>query len=155
MRVCQFRHDGKWTSTAATRKPPHQEDLHFYSTGAILGVKLRLLTRISNFPPTILTVSEYSVSHYLKLSLECCNRRRSQQVKGALQFISGAEMDNLRNKSIRLRGKSRYLVDRNVEDRIIPFVSVRHSYSSFAFIVIFAFSTFDTGHPFSAASAYF
>jgi hypothetical protein len=28
-------------------------------------------------------------------------------------------------------------------------------YSSFAFIVIFAFRTFDTGHPFSAASAYF
>ena len=28
-------------------------------------------------------------------------------------------------------------------------------YASFAFIVIFAFSTFDTGHPFSAASAYF
>jgi hypothetical protein len=29
------------------------------------------------------------------------------------------------------------------------------AYSSFAIIVIFAFSTFDTGHPFSAASAYF
>ena len=28
-------------------------------------------------------------------------------------------------------------------------------YSSFALIVIFAFSTFDTGHPFSAASANF
>ncbi len=28
-------------------------------------------------------------------------------------------------------------------------------YSSLAFIVIFAFSTFDTGQPFSAASAYF
>src|SRR5215470_934918 len=28
-------------------------------------------------------------------------------------------------------------------------------YSSFAFIVIFAFNTFETGHPFSAASAYF
>ncbi len=28
-------------------------------------------------------------------------------------------------------------------------------YPSFAVIVIFAFSTFDTGHPFSAASAYF
>jgi hypothetical protein len=28
-------------------------------------------------------------------------------------------------------------------------------YSSFAVIVIFALSTFDTGHPFSAASAYF
>lgn len=28
-------------------------------------------------------------------------------------------------------------------------------YSSFAVIVIFAFSTFDTGHPVSAASAYF
>ena len=29
------------------------------------------------------------------------------------------------------------------------------SYPSFAVIVILAFSTFDTGHPFSAASAYF
>src|SRR5579864_1055940 len=29
------------------------------------------------------------------------------------------------------------------------------SYSSFALIVIFALSTFETGHPFSAASAYF
>ena len=29
------------------------------------------------------------------------------------------------------------------------------SYSNFAFIVIFAFSTLETGHPFSAASAYF
>ena len=28
-------------------------------------------------------------------------------------------------------------------------------YPSFAVIVIFAFRTFDTGHPFSAASAYF
>ena len=28
-------------------------------------------------------------------------------------------------------------------------------YPSFALIVIFAFNTFDTGHPFSAASAYF
>jgi len=30
-----------------------------------------------------------------------------------------------------------------------------HDYPSFAFIEIFAFSTFDTGQPFSAASAYF
>jgi hypothetical protein len=29
------------------------------------------------------------------------------------------------------------------------------TYPSFALIVIFAFNTFDTGHPFSAASAYF
>jgi hypothetical protein len=33
--------------------------------------------------------------------------------------------------------------------------SRRPSYPSFAVIEIFAFSTFDTGHPFSAASAYF
>src|SRR5215469_17473648 len=33
--------------------------------------------------------------------------------------------------------------------------ALHHAYSSFAFIVIFAFSTFETGHPFSAASAYF
>src|SRR5215469_4289493 len=33
--------------------------------------------------------------------------------------------------------------------------ALHHAYSSFASIVIFAFSTFETGHPFSAASAYF
>src|SRR5215469_2346153 len=33
--------------------------------------------------------------------------------------------------------------------------ALHHAYTSFAFIVIFAFSTFETGHPFSAASAYF
>jgi hypothetical protein len=32
---------------------------------------------------------------------------------------------------------------------------VARLYSSFAFIVIFAFNTFDTGHPFSAFSAHF
>ena len=32
---------------------------------------------------------------------------------------------------------------------------ISSSYSNFAFIVIFAFSTLETGHPFSAASAYF
>jgi hypothetical protein len=31
----------------------------------------------------------------------------------------------------------------------------RKTYASFAVIEIFAFSTFDTGQPFSAASAYF
>jgi len=31
----------------------------------------------------------------------------------------------------------------------------RETYPSFAVIEIFAFRTFDTGHPFSAASAYF
>jgi hypothetical protein len=39
MRVCQFRHDGKWTSIAAARMPPHQEDLRFYFTGQSLAVK--------------------------------------------------------------------------------------------------------------------
>jgi len=33
--------------------------------------------------------------------------------------------------------------------------AIKQPYSSFAFIVIFALSTFETGHPFSAASAYF
>jgi hypothetical protein len=76
MRVCQFRHDGKWTFiAAATHSSPCLEDLHFYSTDTTPTVKPR--------------------AHSLP------------------------------------------------------------SYSSFAFIVIFAFSTFDTGHPFSAASAYF
>ena len=41
MRVCQFRHDGKWTSivAAAPHGPPDQEDLLSYSTGARLAVK--------------------------------------------------------------------------------------------------------------------
>jgi hypothetical protein len=39
MRVCQFRHDGKWTSFAAARTPPHPEDLHLYFTGTAYTVK--------------------------------------------------------------------------------------------------------------------
>src|SRR6266849_5730258 len=37
----------------------------------------------------------------------------------------------------------------------MPLLLPKPRYSSSALIVIFAFSTFDTGHPFSAASAYF
>src|SRR5579871_3041379 len=39
MRVCQFRHDGKWTSAATARTLPHQEDLHHYSTEKDCAVK--------------------------------------------------------------------------------------------------------------------
>jgi hypothetical protein len=40
MRVCQFRHDGKWTSiVAATSWPPDQEGLRFYSTAGQGTVK--------------------------------------------------------------------------------------------------------------------
>jgi hypothetical protein len=48
MRVCQFRHDGKWTSTAATRTPPHPEDLHLHFTGAKEPVK-HLAGKVANF----------------------------------------------------------------------------------------------------------
>jgi hypothetical protein len=41
MRVCQFRHDGKWTYiAAATLKPPYQEDLPNHSTDTKRCVKL-------------------------------------------------------------------------------------------------------------------
>src|SRR5215469_7580747 len=39
MRVCQFRHDGKWTSTVAAATLPDQKDLRFYSTGTAPAVK--------------------------------------------------------------------------------------------------------------------
>ncbi len=43
MRVCQFRHDGKWTFIAvATARPPSQEELHFYCTVVNCGVKQAL-----------------------------------------------------------------------------------------------------------------
>jgi len=81
MRVCQFRHDGKWTYIAATAtRPPNQEDQHFLF----------------------------------------------YRHKAACQTTRKPEAD-----------------------------SRKPPYPSFAVIVIFAFSTFDTGHPFSAASAYF
>ena len=41
MRVCQFRHDGKWTSAAAAGRLPHQEDLQIYFTVTLPGVKHR------------------------------------------------------------------------------------------------------------------
>jgi len=40
----------------------------------------------------------------------------------------------------------------SVVKRFLPHT---HTYPSFAVIEIFAFNTFDTGQPFSAASAYF
>ena len=40
MRVCQFRHDGKWTSiVAAAQRPLDAEDLHIHSTDTKLPVK--------------------------------------------------------------------------------------------------------------------
>ncbi len=88
MRVCQFRHDGKWTSIVA----------------ATQGRRIR---------KTCLSI--------LQPLKNLSNRGRS--------FVD-------------LRALSGY------RQWLSP-------YSSFAFIVIFAFSTFETGHPFSAASAYF
>jgi hypothetical protein len=90
MRVCQFRHDGKWTYiAAAVIRPPDQEELHQYSTGATPRVK-----------PTV------------------------------IGFLRGPSCPSW-------------------------LMFLQYTYPSFAFIVILAFSTFDTGHPFSAASAYF
>src|SRR5215831_5938754 len=80
MRVCQFRHDGKWTSmTAANAAASGRPAFLFY--------RHEILCQ---------TVNRRALS-----ASSCCG------------------------------------------------------YASFAFIVILAFSTFDTGHPFSAASAYF
>ena len=82
MRVCQFRHDGKWTCFAAAAR----------------------------------SAAEFRKAHNIILQ----TRRRVSNSAAA-----GA-----------------------AGSRSPP-------YPSFALIVIFAFSTFDTGHPFSAASAYF
>ncbi len=85
MRVCQFRHDGKWTYTAAAAQgPPIRK--------AYISI-LQTRDDLSNHP-----VFAYPEA-----------RRRKPEA----------------------------------------------GYSSFALIVILAFSTFDTGQPFSAASAYF
>jgi len=43
MRVCQFRHDGKWTSAAADGMPLHQEDLRIYFTDTKATVKRRIV----------------------------------------------------------------------------------------------------------------
>ena len=111
MRVCQFRHDGKWTSiVAAAPRPPDQEDLHVYFTARLLAVKLS--------PPCHV----WSRSHP----------------------TSGRDVRSLPAASLLFRMTS---------DREQPQSS--SIYSSFAFIVIFAFSTLETGQPFSAASAYF
>ena len=50
MRVCQFRHDGKWTFiAAATLRPPNQEDQPFYSTDTTPRVKRRRLQLVHQF----------------------------------------------------------------------------------------------------------
>jgi hypothetical protein len=90
MRVCQFRHDGKWTFIAAAT--------HRRRVRKTYASILQARRRLSNQPDHSF-LRETSCPSWFKLSIQ--------------------------------------------------------PYSSFAVIVIFAFNTFDTGQPFSAASAYF
>ena len=92
MRVCQFRHDGKWTQFAAATKTA--------------GLRL-------TFP-------------FLQALNPLSNRA-----------------------NVFLRSSVIFVVKRLDKEKSAA------RYSNFAFIVIFAFRTLDTGHPFSAASAYF
>ena len=106
MRVCQFRHDGKWTViTAAGKLPSGRPASLFYRGG------LRCQTKLARSFPRPELVKNKTDSRMPKL--------------GAAQEIPEAVAGS------------------------------PHRHPSFASIVIFAFSTFDTGHPFSAASAYF
>src|SRR5215472_7911895 len=71
MRVCQFRHDGKWTSAAADRTPPHQEDLHSYFTGTKASVKPLSWTadsRLSALAPTHCSLDGLSPSRPIFLA---------------------------------------------------------------------------------------
>ena len=113
MRVCQFRHDGKWTSvaTAASRRRV-REDLQVYFTDPRLCVK----------PLNALPVTDWRPCQ------QAINRSQTWSMSHSIAPSSSGSSAARSNSPI---------------------------YSSFALIVIFAFNTFETGHPFSAASAYF
>ena len=99
----------------AARKPPHQEDLHPYSTDA---------------KPTVKPARRQN---------HACAKRRPDRIRTRFSPRS-------------LRGFSQRTLRFKV---FVQEANKTQPYSNLAFIVILAFSTFETGHPFSAASAYF
>src|SRR5579863_2740640 len=113
MRVCQFRHDGKWTYIAAAALgPPCQET-----------------------NPSILQ-SDRELSNF-----------RDRRVSGNLDFLR-----DLCGFSFAYFAVKRFFLSMRASAR--PFTKFAEKsrlwglyYPSFALIVIFAFSTFDTGHP--------
>jgi hypothetical protein len=106
MRVCQFRHDGKWTFIAAATHRRRVRKTYI----SILQTR----SSLSNHPSQRALPDPELALH---------------EVDGCPQWLMLLQSGSSNAGSL--------------------------PYSSFAFIVIFAFSTFETGHPFSAASAYF
>jgi hypothetical protein len=132
MRVCQFRHDGnRIYLAAAARKPPNQEDQPFYSTDATHPVKPAI---------EVSSASVREMSMRGQPPLGCPVERSSTGFPWAGKLP--ATKPKAESRSPKPEARS-------------PKPEARSPYPSFAVIEIFAFSTFDTGHPFSAASAYF
>jgi hypothetical protein len=174
MRVCQFRHDGKVDfnrrgspKAAGSGRPAFL----FYSRDAPCQTSpsaSRLI--LFQFP-------SYRAPHK---KIERRNQVDDRKTGGHDQpFIAGKEfslaapMQKQWSKANRNPCQRRYNgVGRRTDDfgqsriyldtyrsSVQPFLpagqGTTRPYSSFALMVIFAFSTFDTGHPVSAASAYF
>ena|SRR5215475_4439373 len=127
MRVCQFRHDGKWTSIAAGKK------------AAASG------------RPAFL---------FYKHEDACQITSPKRGHPSPVPFSGGAnypprEPRRTRPLIFRFPYELAGFTGLSAPWRQLEWAPVQLCCSSLAFIVIFAFSTFDTGHPFSAASAYF
>jgi hypothetical protein len=77
MRVCQFRHDGKWTVITAAGKPPSQEDLLSYSTAAPLRVKRSPLPTCRLCRPCKAAASPFTDLNHLQLRVLVAGYRYS------------------------------------------------------------------------------
>src|SRR5579872_1637251 len=131
MRVCQFRHDGKWTSAAAggnaaaSGRPAslfYSPCVECQSRAAFRGDSQRLTTIAKRNTFLIHDAAQHD-------QVNTNNAGATQAKMGAAPACCETEMRKTRVGN--------------------------QTYSSFAFIEILAFKTFETGHPFSAASAYF
>ena len=160
MRVCQFRHDGKWTSIVATAQGRRirKTCMSILQPGCSL----------SNHLPHAKSIDICTRCHlYAVSSVRDVILRRAIALRGTLRSdCSGNTVARIASAgctvrsppatsklSAHVRSSRGFAAVQDDISHRAP--AIKQPYSSFAFIVIFALSTFETGHPFSAASAYF
>src|SRR5208283_1355044 len=138
MRVCQFRHDGNLGhNAAAAARPPSQEDQLCYFT-----VLLKAVKHENQILRIVIPSAAVFPGGAKSLPCSCRSPERSR---------GGTRRDLPLNRS---RALAKMRPCRQISSRQTARATSR-TYPSFAVIEIFAFRTFDTGQPFSAASAYF
>jgi hypothetical protein len=161
MRVCQFRHDGKWTSIVATAQGRRirKTCMSILQAGRSLSNDLPRATFTQGHP----TFGREGHPMWRRCHPEEGDSPPRDLTKRLKRQYSRQDCVRWMHRAfpnqphLTLGPRTVLPASSPLFRMTTPREQLQSSslYSSFAFIVIFAFSTLETGQPFSAASAYF